>query len=189
MAQAIMRSQSSNGPVEDWYSDVNMNAKEYFEQYFKPYLQINKTCSGGLNCGYESITPWKHLNGDVYIWNLSNDTSSRLLFHLSDGTFVAVKTGEYPCAEYDENGQCIKNEFRNDTEPTIIVDINGAKKPNMLGRDVFLMQINKEYGVVPYCNHADKDTVNNNCKKGGNGSCCLKKIMNDSWNFSDSYPI
>ncbi len=189
MAQAIMRSQSNNGPVEDWYSDVNMNAKDYFNQYFKPYLQINKTCSDGVNCGYESITPWKFLNGEVYTWSLSNDTSSRLLFHLADGSFVAVKTGGYPCAEYDENGQCIKNEFRNDTEPTIIVDINGAKKPNMLGRDVFLMQISNEFGVVPHCNNMSKSQVENSCKKGSTGSCCLKKIMNDSWNFSDGYPI
>ncbi len=190
LAQAIMRSQSDNGPVEDWYSDVDMNATEYFNQYFKPYLQINNICMSGQQCGYSSNTPWKYLNGDKYDWLLSStSSSSRMLFNLADGTFVTVRTGSSQCVEYDENGKCINSEIVHSSEPHIIVDINGSKKPNILGRDVFFMHINNNLGVIPLCYSYTKANVNQDCKKGGKGNCCLKKIMNDSWNFSDNYPI
>ena len=140
MAQAIMRSQSDNGPIEDWYSDVDMNATEYFNQYFKPYLQINNICMSGINCGYQSNTPWKFLNGNLYDWNIINmseTSSTRFFFNLSDGTFVGIKTGKSGCVEYNNDGNCKEYGYLHDTEPTVVVDINGAKNQICLAEMFF----------------------------------------------------
>ena len=102
---------------------------------------------------------------------------------------ILSTTGSHPCTEYDENGKCVKNELKYDSEPTIIVDINGPKGPNIIGRDVFLMQISSEKGVVPLCFSYTKKQVNSNCRRNGLGTCCLKKIMNDSWDFKNGYPF
>lgn len=189
VARAIMLSQQNNGPVDEWYGTVENNAPDYFDTYFKQYFQLNKTCLEGRDCGYTSQTPWKYLNGTVYNWYLSNEGKTRFFFYLQDGTFIAIKTGGNPCAEYDENGNCVRNQLTYDAQPSIIADINGPKGPNILGRDVFLMQVIADKGVVPYCYNYTQAQVNSNCKRGGNGACCLNKIMMDTWELSKTYPL
>ncbi len=173
-----MLSQIDNGYyVDEWYSDTEQNATNYFNKYYKPYFQILKTCSNYRGCGYESSTPWKYAKNVTYDWHMVAGTNTRFFFYLLDGQFIAVKTGSVK-----DNGDTY------DSEPNIIVDINGPKKPNILGRDVFFMVITDE-GVKPYGYSASASTVNSNCSKSGNGSYCLQRIMMDNWEMTDGYPF
>ncbi len=189
LARAVMLSKFNNGPIEEWYEMADKQAPTYYELFFKPYFHSSHPCVDYKDCGYKTVTPWKSPNGNSYNWYLSNEQKSRVFFYLSDGTFIAVQTGSYPCAEYDDNGVCIRSELSYAKEPTIIFDINGTRKPNVIGRDVFFMQFNQEKGAVPYGYKNSVAQVNASCKKGGNGYYCLKKLMNDSWELTPENPM
>ena len=189
VSQAVLTSRFHNGPIDEWYENVEKQAPKYYATFFQPYLNSSVLCKDYKECGYESVTPWKSPNGSVYNWYLSNEQKSRVFFYLNDGTFVAVQTGSYPCVEYDDNGVCIKSELAYAKEPTIIFDINGVQKPNMIGRDVFFMQFSEEKGAIPYCDKYTAAQVNNSCRRGGTAQCCLKKLRMDSWQMKPNYPL
>ena len=80
----------------------------------------------------------------------------------------------------------------------IIVDINGLKKPNQFGRDIFIFQISSKGLVVP---HGSKDTpfldwqteeervqsVNEECNpsiSASSGLTCAEKIIMDGWKMN-----
>lgn len=189
LSQCVMRSKFDNGPIEEWYEIAEKKAPNYYNLFFKPYLQGTTNCLDYKECGYKSVAPWKYLNGNKYDWHITNEGKSRFFFYMADGTFVAVQTGSYPCVEYNKDGVCIKSELAFASEPTIIIDINGNRNPNTIGKDVFFLNFNNEKGTVPYCNAQSTNYVNNNCKKKGNGSCCLKKLVGSGWRYDATYPI
>lgn len=189
LSQAVLTSRFNNGPIDEWYELSKKQAPSYYELFFKPYLSSSVPCKDYADCGYTSVTPWKSPNGSVYNWSISNEKKSRVFFYLADGTFIAVQTGTYPCVQYDDKGNCIKSELAYAKEPTIIFDINGVQKPNIIGRDVFFLQFSEEKGAIPYCDKYTPAQVNSSCKKGGNAHCCLKKLMMDSWHMKSDYPL
>ncbi len=176
-SQAINRSIADNGPIDEWYSsETQNNAINYFNTYFRPYLQITP-CSSYSECGYSKSRPWSYSNNAVYDWYLSGTSPTRDFFHLNDGVFVAIKTGHGGASDgwwaYDENA-------------TIIIDLNGGKGPNKFGRDVFVAQAVNDKGLVPACYDKTENYVKSMCI--GTGSCCLRKIIQDSWEIKDDYP-
>lgn len=85
----------------------------------------------------------------------------------------------------------------------IYVDINGLKKPNQEGKDLFLFAIQPNYGVTPYGfgntisgssfgTTYNRDTIINTsnlgCKKNSEGLWCSALIMSDGWEMKDDYP-
>ena len=84
----------------------------------------------------------------------------------------------------DENGNSIA---LYSSAQKIYVDLNGTKKPNTLGRDVFIFEINFDNNTtVTQCHSYSNDAVNRNCK--ATGSCCAEKIKRDGWTISHDYP-
>ena len=85
----------------------------------------------------------------------------------------------------------------------IVTDINGFKKPNRYGRDLFLLSIQPEFGVVPYGigytwdwndpNSLDRNKLLANghaerCNKNQGGGYCAAVIYMDNWEIKDDYP-
>jgi hypothetical protein len=83
------------------------------------------------------------------------------------------------------------------------VDINGVKKPNKLGRDLFVLAIDPNKGVVPnYWDDGQDATYtktreqlkkgpsnqNYQCNKNARGMWCAALIMADGWQIKDDYP-
>ena len=64
-----------------------------------------------------------------------------------------------------------------DTGATIgfFVDINGDKKPNMLGYDVFTFIYDPERGIVP----AGSDNQSKECSSAGSGVDCAAKVIKE----------
>ncbi len=74
------------------------------------------------------------------------------------------------------------------------VDINGAKGPNVVGRDLFIMYIYNN-GVIDDYNTSDKapltdeqreELFNGNCYSSSSGGWigCFGKILNDNWEMT-----
>jgi hypothetical protein len=174
-------SQQENGPFSDWPIGENMtDVDQYFNQYWRPYFANIQKYSSAKKLGYDSNYCWKNLNGQKIGWNvLSSD--SRILFSFLDGTVVF-----YPRNTFSSGGNPSYL-----TRGYIYVDINGSKKPNVIGKDVFLFNVVDNDNIKPYCYKNSKEYINRNCSKnvsGGNSNCCTAKIMNDGWQFKSDYP-
>lgn len=87
-------------------------------------------------------------------------------------------------------------------EVYIILDTNGAKKPNSMGKDVFYYTITPSLGLEPYCfiKGVTRDQIisgitcegsTSACNSSGNSlskHACTFLLMFDSWQVKDDYP-
>lgn len=162
--QAFKMAEVDNGSFETWDAYTNANRVEYINKYFKPYLKVIKVCNDYIECGYSKNKPWVK---PILKTPIGHEIMSNSLI-LSDGTYLNFHSSSYP----------------------IVVDLNGAKNPNQLSRDVFIFSIDKS-GIKPYGNYSNgsyyycsKNSVNVN----DNGQLCAAKIISDGWKIADDYP-
>lgn len=168
-SNAIRLSEIDNGMMKDWPTGANLDMDTFWNIYIKPYFVGAKLCTNCYDCGY----PKNCNNGEFYrkwssdgsAWTISSD-SSRILFQLADGTIIF-----FP-----------RNTFGIDGKPAYVsalyIDINGPKKPNEGGRDVFYFERNYNLGVIT----APKGECKNN------RSYCTNDIMSNGWKIPDDYP-
>ena len=90
-----------------------------------------------------------------------------------------------------EDGSSVALKFRSNTgggyfwgfpDITFIVDVNGKKKPNKVGRDIFFLYLNKDSSkIYPFIKEKlDSDTPASyidDCKPGGTGYSCAYKVI------------
>lgn len=100
---------------------------------YRPYLSILKQCPVG-GCPKPSGLVWKTLYGDNNIWFDMYDESS---IFLPNGMILRFTLDDTTCSTYTWN-YC----------GNVIVDVNGTKPPNQMGRDTFRILINRD-GVWP----------------------------------------
>ena len=78
----------------------------------------------------------------------------------------------------DANGRLIGIEHSPKNSPYAIVwtDLNGAKKPNIVGKDIFVYEIYKTY-VSPYGKGLKMESVKLDCSKAGTGRSCSQYYL------------
>ena len=94
----------------------------------------------------------------------------RLPFLTSDGILYNISLG-----------------FSDSNDKIIFVDINGSKKPNILGKDTFAFigkPLENRNIIVGYCHENDKTQIDNECSENGQGFCCAEKIMRENWQIN-----
>ena len=102
--QAFKRSEADNESSVYWNTDKGIDF--YFNQYWKPYLNILGYCRGGhgdVDCNYKSSAPWKRANGknDAYLVVRDSDRSAFILY---DGTYISIlMSSGYGSAEGGED--------------------------------------------------------------------------------------
>lgn len=156
-----------------------LGAEAYFNTYWKPYIKSVKICPrnnrGHVACGYKSRMPFMCANKTPSYREFSRAGNDRTAFYTPDGFLYIVFTGLMNAEASAYNG--------------IMVDINGAAAPNRYGRDVFLLQRNKEKGIVEPEGYNKTDSeVDNNCSTRGSGDYCAEKIRRNGWKISADYP-
>ncbi len=174
-AQALVSSQYENGNASEWNvtelgSSYDDNLK-YFEQYWKPYLKVIKVCKTMKECGYSinGYATFINRNNFIYYGQASNVPG----FIYGDGTYAYIRPYSYE-PDYVPTLQLLS------------IDINGAKKPNVMGRDVFQFQVDTQRGVISgyYTgNLCTKEKISQEYSRA-----CGGKIMADGWEIRDDYP-
>lgn len=185
MSQAITRSELANENVEYWDFGKNNETIKFFNTYLSPYLQIAKTYEVG-----EFPTDINYLCTSGRNCNSYGDIVNNPKFVLADGTMIIA-------TDYVEDLSG-KNPAMN-----IIVDLNGFKRPNKYGRDVFAFSIQREKKFVPAgigytsaqegsIDSYDRDYLYNgdtrSCNKARDGFWCAALIMTDGWEIKKDYP-
>ena len=196
-AQALQKAEAEHGLMETWdFADFNnaFDRTKYFsENYLYPHIKTVKTCAPTSNeCWADDVT------------NLSGNNISSDYFTNRQTNFVSFVTA---------SGYSVYIWLhRNGTGMWYVVDVNGLKGPNKLGRDIFALQANwgkTQYkrGIYPagielaqtvtrenMINGDLPDSTNGEykCKKGNTkrreGAYCAAVIMLDGWKITDTYP-
>ena len=165
--QAFMLSVKDNGYANEWDVGNGSNATtaRQIASYFKPYLKILRDCKTSSGCiGYtENVI---RLNGQQHSYNY--DTSS--IYYkmiLNDGSYIWI-CGSATYCKVSIGGY-------SDVCGQIFTDINGGKKPNTIGKDIFL------FYITPY---AIKPNIDNDCTKLNKGLGCSGYILqNNNMNY------
>ena len=176
--QAIICSEADNGPLSEW--SINQPILDGNDtDYAKKALEYLQPC----------------LNGAVikYAYN-----SSALLYRNKPvKNFMGVNSGGAPLSRYFmvlNDGMVISVSHINwvGIVPLFQVDINGAKGPNIFGKDVFNFMIqDKKYLTGQNYSRLTKEKIlEKRCCKTCNtrGEECSVVIMEDGWEIKDYYP-
>ncbi len=163
------RAQVDYGHWSIWESAEDIGIDSYYTTYIKPYFNIMKYCNTGIECGYKSNSPFIQLNGSSGVFVAE---SSRVAFVTIDGMAYSF---------------VLFSNSTGDLYPVIKVDINGAKKPNKYGRDVFMFY-RTDSGVKSFGYDKTLAQIKSDCSKSGTGNYCASRIMRNGWDFDSGYP-
>ena len=193
LSQTTQRAIADNGPINTWQyvSPSDKNPLKFVETYITPYMSIMNKCidtSNNFKTTGSCKSEFSMLNGNTSS-TLGSDTPR---FILSDGTLISMILA----SGSDSNGDYI----------IVYIDINGAKKPNRLGKDVFKYYYYIKPGTnahsilynskfVPTGIHKTRARLVNeetySCNKSvanEAGAYCSALIMKDGWQIKDDYP-
>lgn len=177
LSQALVKSQLKLGFFETWDIDTSgsnpeeggtpTNMKNVYNS-IKPELKVLKECEDKAGCWHKGVT--KDLRGS----NSGRDSigigSGIFIFKLADGTNISID---------DHSTSALKKLGSNYNKSTYVfwVDANGDKRPNTIGRDIFLFILTNK-GLVP----AGIDDVDGKiCKTGTfyRGAACTAKVLSE----------
>lgn len=131
MQQAYQTAINEKGSPGDWGLKSSDNIEENILYHLKPYIKIIKDCENKKGCWGIKYS----LNGNRYedIDKYSNYYKAIL----ADGSIIAVRVND--------------SEFSDDVHrwAEYMIDLNGDKGPNVLGKDVFNFMFTKTK-VKPY---------------------------------------
>lgn len=134
-------------PIEYWdMTTSSLSTTEEIFNYYKPYLKIAKDCGCAIRAlGCWSKTPTKTLNGSVYRYGHAEGIGyDYCAVRLNDGMNISFDTWYA-----SELGVQFPDEADTDVY-FFYVDVNGDKKPNTFGKDVFQFIVKKgKNGVIP----------------------------------------
>ena len=166
VGQAKKLAEMENGSIEGWDFDGVQSAEDAvkFMRYIKPHLALAKDCGSDSGC-YQSNGVYQ-LNGGLHSQNYDSG-NSYYKFVLSDGSVMwsAVYQGRCSTTMVGIENSCA----------VFYYDVNGDKKPNTIGRDIFAYIINPD-GVYP--------PISNDCNKNNTGwGCAAYIIKNNNMNY------
>lgn len=161
VANAFNKAIAMNGPVNTWNINTESVQEASTDVYniLKPNLNIIKDC--GLSAEGDCFAPaYTRLNGvGPSLHNATNDYYKAVL---ADGSAFSVRY-RYPLCDFERGS----NSQLKHVCGIIHIDINGHKKPNVNGKDMFEFWLTK-YGIYPRGSLFESDESNSKLEnKGG----------------------
>ena len=132
LSQALTSARSEYGNLNDWQDD----SKEFFDSVVYGKLNVVKTCTLPKKCsGLNYSRPPAYVldNGMVF-----QTTARKTNAHMGEGHWCRTSLAQANQAFGIHYGNCAY----------VLVDLNGSKKPNRAGRDIFEFRVYTD-GVLP----------------------------------------
>ena len=166
---------------------VNLSSnKTWFETFLAPYMKFEQVCYSTGGC-WHKYGVVKTLKGSVPTYETKVGESDSLIGYV--GIALAFRTAKGAYFNIDASGITATHDlFGVDATNNTIqfyVDVNGDKKPNIIGKDIYILIYDSEKGLVPAGFDRTKEQVKANCETG-NGYWCLEYVKDNSWKISDS---
>jgi prepilin-type N-terminal cleavage/methylation domain-containing protein len=180
LSQACAMSKATYGDISSW--DFSLSNYDFFNKYLYPFVKISS----------QTVSEAKNQNNIKYL-NTSGSEETGLLQLSNNEKIINLASG----------AQIFTHSNSSYSTKTFVVDINGFKKPNKFGHDLFLISITPNKDVLPkywddYENASytkTREQLKNGpsnyryqCNKNGRGMWCAALIMADGWQIKDDYP-
>lgn len=123
-------------------------------KFLKEYYNVNKDCVTSTQTCFASSYK-----------SLKNNSAN---FRCNTGYSVQLKNGVAMCIIPAPNAG-------DDAE--VYIDVNGNKKPNIGGKDMFSFKINDKFEIYD-------DSDPSDCSSSTTGKGCLAKILEDNWRMN-----
>lgn len=181
IAQALRIAENDLGIIEN----SSLSSKTFIDHYLKPYCKIIREFAP------DEFPHDFHIlcrTGEICDPYGAFKNAQKII--LTNGTLIAP----HPLS-FQLNGEMYHG-------ATIIVDINGLKRPNKYGKDVFMFSFDYKNGLKPYglgfiasMENTQKLVSRDSLLKGSDlracqndGIYCAAVIMMDGWEICDDYP-
>ena len=180
LSQAAQMSVIQNGDMRDW--NYALTGEEFFNTYLGNFVKMS---SQSVEDAKKAGVVYKRASGEEEV-TFTNLYDSGKIFTLASGSQIIMDTLSSLTT----------------TRQTILVDLNGFKKPNKLGVDVFAFSVTHN-GVQTYKWDdgetvdvtRDRETLHNGpskhnyqCNNSGRGFWCAAMIEKDGWEINKDYP-
>ena len=170
----------------DWYdylTDKDNSKMIKITDSYARYI-VGRYCghtSGGNVTDCINIDPndLKMLNGQSSQGNIWYGTGT--IYHASN--HYKLSTGPTLALLFEQNagGGVHWALIHKNIKILYIIDVNGAKKPNQVGRDIYYFML-KDDKLQPYYDGTS------DCNKGGLGFTCAYDVITNGWEFPKDYP-
>lgn len=182
-SQAFMMAVNDHGTLDNWNLVDHLSPEGALNIMNKvaPYMKIMKNC--GIKKGCLPDVQYKDINGNnSYNYNSSEDIWAKA--QLNDGTVFLIQSAGDCDNIYYKGKQGICGGF--------LVDVNGARKPNRHGIDLFVFHITKNGLLVPGGDTSaisEKHTFDYNCIRGitdnftAGGACTAWVLFNENLDY------
>jgi len=163
----------------------NLEPVKYFvENYIKPYMVTSKIIEGKslLTLGYPLYK------------DLANSVDTDAQYYSSSPNHVIVNLANGVVMDIRMGGVGKTLEVPSGISIIIGVDINGIKKPNVVGKDLFFMYYvvkSKQIQMLWAKNSHTREVLLTKCAKGAgtiDNRSCGYLIQYDGWQIKDDYP-
>lgn len=153
----------------------NTQLKIWFLTSIKPHMKITKYCIDSTGCWNDGTNM---LNGTKWAWDQGNKGMgvNIVTFVTSDGYLVNL----------DVFSPGTKFGFENGGQAYIMffVDVNGARRPNIVGKDVYAFVFSPNRGFITPGKDLEDSAVDANCDKSQSGLYCTEQIIRSGWQTS-----
>ena len=170
LSQALLQYQTDKNALN--LSEAGLNSKAAVGDFFKTYFKVVQDCGNTMTPCFSN--EYKKINGSAVAFQCTANCSV-----LASGAAI----GTY--AEIEGYGK--------KSVIAIVVDINGAQGPNILGRDAFFMLLFKngviddmgvDPDVIPSKELREQMALGCFSDNRGEWHGCLSKIINDNWEMT-----
>lgn len=167
--QQMMKSANYAGAIENKVGENNLeDLEKWFETYMLPYIKTSNVCYDEWGCWNKNVL---NSNGTKFIESGQCGYHS-ISFVLNNGSYVCMDDVGLNNSKYGVSSA--------DNMLVLVIDVNGDKKPNMFGKDIFAV-VYKDEQLIPAGYDMGKDKINQNCSEtcSGNfcGTYCMVKVQ------------
>lgn len=170
MTQAYTRAVAERGTPDFWDLKAQNDAEgaKNIKDILAPYFAV--TPDGSKKAAWNNSNTM--LLNKAQGPNLGTNTGSYATFSVVDGMSVAFNIENPDCKAEFGDSKALKNVCA-----TFIADVNGAKRPNQFGFDIFKFYITK-YGIQPYGGQSDTTyAFEDSCKMSADGYGCAAWVV------------
>ena len=161
-----------HGSITGWnFKDRNQNDLLRITSYYEPYLNFFKKCHKEKDCWCDKTYNLLHNETDILQADKFGD-GQVISYKMKDGSFLAFDVYSKYYFNFINNNLAKSN----NTYLVIAVDVNGNKKPNMFGRDIFVFSIDKNNEIIP-------------AGQNGNSPLCTTKKNDSKAGFDCTYKV
>lgn len=181
IAQAIKNAERDYESPAYW--DYSLSSSDFNNKYIKPYFKVIKEYkTSEFPSGYHTYGTDGKLHDGFF------DYFHNPKIVLNDGTMITIQT----------NQTADKKRY-----VVFIIDLNGFKKPNQYGKDLFAISVQPDGGMLPYgvgtvdggtteLGYKREEIVGGSdyraCNRKQGGAFCAALIVMDGWQIKDDYP-